>query len=97
MEKFSAKNADYIITVLKTNEEKAKKMNKQVFLLPYGLFAGSKETKINLDKLKTKKSNLKVIYSGTQEEWKRVDKIINAAKEVDCDLFLIGKINPKFD
>ncbi|MDP2926492.1 MAG: glycosyltransferase [Nanoarchaeota archaeon] len=95
MERFSAKNADYIITVLKTNEEKAKKMNKQVFLLPFGLIAGLGKTKINLDKLKTKRSNLKVIYSGTQEEWKRVDKIINAAKKVDCDLFLIGDTNPK--
>ena len=93
MENYCAKNADYIVTVLKTRYDISKKLNKKVFLLPYGIIGGNEKTKINLNKLKTKKSNLKVIYSGSQEEWKRVDRIINAAKEVDCDLFLFGEIN----
>ena len=92
MEKYTAKNADYVITILKTLQERAKKMGKEVFLLPYGITNGNKKTKINLDSLKTKKSNLKVIYLGEINlSYKRVDKIIEAAREVDCDLFLFGE------
>jgi hypothetical protein len=92
MEKYTAKNADYLITILKTLQEQAKNMGKEVFLLPYGITAGNKKTKVNLDSLKTKKSNLKVIYLGEINlPYKRVDKIIEAAREVDCDLFLFGE------
>lgn len=91
MEKFTAKNADYIITVLKTLQLKSKEMGKEVFFLPYGITYGKKKTKINLDKLKTKKDNVKVIYLGDlSTPYKRVDKIIEAVKEINCDLFLFG-------
>ena len=96
MEKFTAKNADYIITVLKTRETEARKMGKTTFLLPYGITArDSKKSDLDLSKLKTKKGNLIVIYSGSQERWKRVDRIINAVKGEKCDLFLIGTPNPE--
>lgn len=95
MESFSAKNADYIITILKTIEKRAKDMGKIVFLLPYGIVPGNKKTKINLNALKTKKNNLKVVYAGSQEKWKRVDRIVQAVKGLDCDLFLFGGINPE--
>jgi len=92
MERYTAKNADYIITVLKTLYDASRRMNKKVFLLPYGITPGSKKTKINLNKLKTKKSNLKVIYLGDlTSRFKRVDKIISAAKNTNCDLFLFGE------
>lgn len=92
MENFTAKNADYVITILKTLQERAQKMGKQVFLLPYGSTSGNKKTKIDLDKLKTKKDNIKVIYSGEINlPYKRVDKIIEAAVGENCDLFLFGE------
>lgn len=92
MEQFTAKNADYIITVLKTLYDRTKSMGKEVFLLPYGITPGNKKTKINLNKFKTKKSNLKVIYLGEiNSKYKQVDKIIEVAKELDCDLFLFGE------
>ncbi len=92
MENYTAKNADYIITVLKTLYERAKYMNKKVFLLPYGITPGDKKTKINLNKLKSRKDNLKVIYLGEINSlYKRVDKIIEATKENKCDLFLFGE------
>ncbi|VVB82945.1 Glycosyl transferases group 1 [uncultured archaeon] len=92
MENYTAKNADYVITILKTLQERAKEMGTETFLLPYGITAGNKKTKINLDSFKTKKSNLKVIYLGEINlPYKRVDKIIEAAREVDCDLFLFGE------
>lgn len=91
-ENFTIKNADYIITVLKTLYDKAKGMDKEVFFLPYGTTPGNECSGVNLDKLKTKKSNLKIIYAGEiNNKYKRVDKIVKAAQEVDCDLFLFGE------
>jgi len=49
-----------------------------------------------LDKLKTKKNNLKIIYLGEQSTWKKVDELIRAVNGLDCDLFLFGKTNPDF-
>jgi hypothetical protein len=92
MENFTAKNADYIITVLKTLQERAEKMGKPVFLLPYGSTGGDKKTKIDLESLKSNNHNLKVIYSGEINlPYKRVDKIIDAAIGEKCDLFLFGE------
>jgi glycosyltransferase involved in cell wall biosynthesis len=92
MEKFTAKNADYIVTVLKTLQERAQKMGKTVFLLPYGSTGGNKKTKINLDSLKTTEDNVKVVYSGEINlPYKQVDKIIHAAIGEKCDLFLFGE------
>lgn len=95
MEEFTAQHADYIITVLKDIRDRAQKKGKTVFLLPYGVTGGNKKTKINLEKLKTRKNNLKIVYSGEQSRYKRVDRIVNAVKGIDCDLFLLGKINPQ--
>jgi len=96
MEDFSVRNADYITTVSKFNEERAKKLGKVVFYIPHGFFGHKKKTKMNLDKLKTKKNNLKIVYLGEQSKWKKVDKMINAVEGLDCDLFLIGKPNSEF-
>ena len=91
MRDYTTKNADYLITVLKTLKDRAEKMNRPIFFLPYGYTAGNKKSKINLDKLKTKKNNVKVIYAGDlASKFKRVDKIITAAKKAECDLFLFG-------
>jgi hypothetical protein len=92
LENFTVKNADYLITVLKTLYDKSKEMKKDVFFLPYGTTPGNEKSNMNLDKLKTKKSNLKIIYAGEiNSKYKRVDKIIKAAQEIDCDLFLFGE------
>jgi len=92
MEDYAARNADHLIVIHKTIYRKALQMNNSVFFLPYGVTFGEKKTKINLDKLKIKKTNLKVIYLGEiNNPLRRVDKIIEAAKEVDCDLFLFGE------
>lgn len=96
MENYTVKNADYVTTASKRNEMRAKEMGQKVLYIPHGYFVGNKETKTNLDKLKTKESNLKVIYLGDQSKWKKVDEIIEVAKELDFDLFLIGTINLEF-
>jgi glycosyltransferase involved in cell wall biosynthesis len=96
MENYAIKNSDYITTVSKRNEKIAKKYNKKVFYIPHGYFKSNKKSKLNLDKLKTKKHNLKIIYLGEQSKWKKVDHLIKAVKGLDCDLFLIGHPNEEF-
>jgi glycosyltransferase involved in cell wall biosynthesis len=96
MEEFSVKNADFITTSSRRNEKRAKEMGKRVLYIPFGYFKENKKTKINLDKVKTRKNNLKIIYLGDQSRWKKVDEIIKACMDIECDLFLLGTINPEF-
>lgn len=97
MEDFTFKNADGITTVSKMNEKRARDFDKRVVYIPHGYFKSNIKTKINLDKLKTEKNNLKIIYLGEQSKWKKVDEIILAVKDLKCDLFLFGKTNPEFE
>jgi len=101
MENYAAKNADYITTVSKYLESKAIKefgriKDKEVFYIPHGFFESNKKSKINLEKLKIKKRNLKIIYLGEQSLYKKVDELIRAVEGLNCDLFLFGKPNPEF-
>jgi glycosyltransferase involved in cell wall biosynthesis len=96
MEEYTARNADFITTVSRKNEAKARKIGKPVYYIPHGVFESNIKTKIKLSELKTKKENLIVLYLGEQSKWKRVDKIIEASKELPCDLFLFGKTNLDF-
>ncbi len=96
LEKSTIKNSDYIITVSKYNEKKAKDMNKKVFYVAHGIDENVKETEINLDSLKTDNDNLKVVYIGDQfSKYKALDKIIVSVSRLKCDLFLFGEINKK--
>ncbi len=96
MEDYTIKNVDFITTVSRRNEKIAQKKGKTVFYIPHGVFSKYKKTKVNLEKLKTKKENISVIYLGEQSKWKKVDKIIEAVKGLPCDLFMFGKTNPDF-
>jgi glycosyltransferase involved in cell wall biosynthesis len=69
-------------------------MNKKIFYIPHGVESKIKKTKINLDLFKTSPENLKVIYVGDQfTKFKKVDKIVLAAKGLKCDVFLFGTTN----
>ena len=96
LERFTIKNSDYITTISRYNESRAKQFSKPVFYIPNGITSNVKKTKLNLDSLKTSPKNLKVVYSGNQfHKLRRLDTIILAVKDLDCDLFLIGKTDPK--
>lgn len=96
MENFTVKNVDFITTVSKRNEKIANAKGKKVFYVPHGVFKTKKKSKINLNKLKTRKKNIIAIYLGDQSKWKKVDQIIEAVKGLPCDLFLFGEINSEF-
>jgi len=96
MEDFTVKNVDYITTVSKINKKKSEQEGKLVFYIPHGYFDNPVKTKVNLDKLKTKKNNVKIIYLGEQIKFKKIDQMIEAVNGIDCDLFLFGTTNPEF-
>jgi len=96
MEKFTAKNCDLIITISKYNHKKAKEMGLNSLYIPPGYFNGFSNSNINLKELKTKQKNFVIVYLGDQSKYKKVDKLIKAVKNLNCDLFLLGDINKKF-
>ena len=89
-EMFSILNADYITTVSRYNETKAKNLGKKVIYIPHGVQEKIKKTAVNLT------GKVKIVYIGEQSEIKQTDKMILAANESDCDLYLFGKPNPEF-
>ena len=94
LENWAAKNADYIVTASNYNRSKAIKFKKKVFTVYPGYFPGKKYTSMNLSKLKVTKGPV-LVYLGDQGKFKRVDRIIEAVKGKECDLFLVGTINPE--
>lgn len=90
-EYFSVENADLITTPSIFEKERCELWDKPVFYIPHG---------VNPD-FDTKEpahleGRIKIIYSGEQSKRKRVDKLINAVKDIDCILYLFGKINEEF-
>jgi glycosyltransferase involved in cell wall biosynthesis len=96
MEWFVIKFSDYITTMSWYNKSIAERMGKTAFFIPHGVSGEVNKTKINLNKLKTKKENLSVIYLGEQSKYKKVDEIIKAVNGLKCDLFLFGQTNEEF-
>ncbi len=88
LEKYMIRNSDFIITPSKRRYDIANKMGKKVFFRPHGtdmVFSGKKA------KLK---GRFKILYVGSQERSKNVVRLIKAVKDLDVDLYLIGKTNP---
>lgn len=95
LEIYTIKNSDYIISPAFSRIEQAKKVcNKkkdEVFYIPHGVKRHflMKCKKRNLPG----KNKIKVVYVGSINKQKRADKIIDALKNSDIDLILIG--NPE--
>jgi len=90
-EYFTIENADYITTPSIFKFERCKLWDKKVSYIPHGVDENfDKKEPVNLD------GETKVLYAGEQSERKRVDKLIEAVKNVDCDLYLLGKTNEEF-
>lgn len=85
------RNADFITTPCISKMERCEVLGKKAFYIPHGVSADFDEKKpINLE------GNIKVLYAGEQSKVKRVDKLIKDVKDINCDLYLLGKINEKF-
>ena len=91
-EYFTIENADYITTPSIYRKERCELWGKNVFYIQHGVdknFECINPAKLN--------GNIKIIYAGEQSERKRVDKLIEAVKDMDCDLYLFGRTNKNFE
>lgn len=90
-EYFTIENADYITTPSIFKFERCKLWDKNVFYIPHGVDEDFNEKEpVELE------GETKVLYAGEQSIRKRVDKVIEAVRNADCDLYLAGKINEEF-
>lgn len=90
-EYFTVENAEYITTPSIFKKERCELWDKPVFYIPHGINPDFNDKKpVELD------GRIKVLYTGEQSKRKRVDKIIEAVKDIDCDLYLFGKTNEEF-
>ena len=90
-EYFTIENADYITTPSIYRKERCELWGKKVFYFPHGVdedFDRKEPAKLN--------GKVKILYAGEISKRKRVDKLIEAVKYLDCDLYLFGKTNENF-
>lgn len=90
-EYFTVENADYITTPSIFKKERCELWDKPVFYIPHG---------VNLDfdeKVPVMlEGRIKILYGGELSKRKRVDKLIEAVKGLDCELYLFGNTNEEF-
>ncbi len=90
-EYFTVENADYITTPSIFKKERCELWDKPVVYIPHGINPDFEEKeRAELD------GKIKILYGGEQSKRKRVDKLIDAVKNIDCELYLFGNTNEKF-
>jgi glycosyltransferase involved in cell wall biosynthesis len=94
MEFYCIKNADLLTTPSKFLESVANNLGKKIVYIPHGVDESLKEVKeSNLPELdKSQKRLVKFLYMGDICAYKKVDKLIEAAKGEKCILYIIGKV-----
>jgi glycosyltransferase involved in cell wall biosynthesis len=91
LEHFIIKNSEFITTPSRYLERKCELFGKNAIYIPHGVnpdFMDGEPKKLD--------GKVKVLYLGSQNEYKMADKIISSVKDMECDLYLLGKINEKF-
>lgn len=90
-EYFTVENANYITTPSVFKKERCELWDKPVCYVPHGVnpeFEGTKPAVLD--------GQIKILYGGEQSKRKRVDKLIDAVKDLNCELYLFGKTNEEF-
>ena len=91
LEFYGIEKADVIVTSTKFNYDRALLLGKKTYYRQHGV-------DLDLEKVKEAKleGKFKILYCGSQDnKMKRIEKLIEAVKGLDCDLYLIGKPNPE--
>lgn len=89
---FAIEYADCITTPSRFNYERCKLWQKDAYYIPHGVgedFDNTKPIHFDGDKLK-------VFYGGELSKRKRVDKLVEAVRGKDCELYLFGKLSKDF-
>ncbi len=94
LENYVAKQADFITTISRRNEARARAWGKQVHFIPLGYWP-PRPTKIDLHSEQSSANHLKVVYVGTINRAKMVDLMIEGVRGLPCDLYLFGRPDPE--
>ncbi|MBI1972136.1 MAG: glycosyltransferase family 4 protein [Candidatus Aenigmarchaeota archaeon] len=91
LEKFTVMNTDIVTTQSMYRVAKARRWGKAIKFFPQGINS-------NFPKKKPVKliGRFKLLYAGTISYNKRVDRLVEAVKNLDCDLYLIGERDKEF-
>jgi hypothetical protein len=93
VEFYCVKNANLITTPSKFLEKVAKNIGKEVIYIPHGVIDGLDDIKeSSLKEIGINKKLVKFIYMGDICQYKKVDKLIEAVRNEDCILYIIGKL-----
>lgn len=88
LEVASVRWADYVVAASPYNLHLAKKWGLKCEFIPHGVLAESDPTPLRLESARTK-----VIYLGTQDRYKGSFELVEAVRNLNCDLFMVGDIN----
>ena len=94
IEYFNIKNADHVITNSLLSKSICYNIGVYAEWFPLGV-----ESYFNPNvhpSISPGKNKIKVLYVGDQTRYKRVDLLINAVKDLKCDLILVGLPNEEF-
>lgn len=85
LEKYVIRKSDFLSTPSKYLQQKAEAYGKKITFIQHG-------TEINLNvKPARLKGSLKLLYIGEQTRYKRIDRIIEAVRGINCQLYLAGE------
>ncbi len=90
-EYFTVENADHITTPSVFKKERCDLWDKPVLYIPHGVAPD-----FDQKEPATLGGNIKILYGGEQSKRKRVDKLIAAVRDIDCELYLFGNTNEEF-
>lgn len=90
LEHYIIKNASHITTPSKFLQKKCEIFGRKVAYIPHGV-------KPNFEKVEPLEleGKVKMVYVGSQGEYKMVDKLVKSVRNMNCDLYLIGKTNER--
>ena len=93
-ERWIVRDSDYVITLTKYNEERAREMGKTTWYLLNGCVEPVYDDNACRIRLS---GEMKLVYCGDQGEYKRTRDIVDAMAHVSKDirLYLIGRPNPR--
>ncbi len=89
-EVLSVRWADYIVSVSPFNLHLAKKWGLPCEYIPYGISPDQRPTKVKLESKRTK-----IVYLGAQFRYKGTFELVQSVRDLDCDLFMVGPIDPE--
>jgi len=87
LEAYAVEKSDFLTTPSKYLASKAEILGRKAEFIPHGIIKENFPKKVEL------KGKFKLVYIGAQTPYKKVHRIVEAVKNLQCDLYLIGKPN----